>query len=248
VLEQLQRRDLPLDLRPVTRPHTLGQHRSKYDVPSENDSDGRQAHRAHLLVDLHGEDALPVEDLDGEGPARARVPRQPHLPEVALPERPPHLVLPHPPPPPVLARRRRCSLVGGRPRTPHRSVAGRGRGTNWLARGSAAADGRTGRPRAGGLEADRPVTLGGEGREAAQAQGGGFIRDRRWRSGRLRCIRARRPATGSSIILGLCACDRLTETGPRRAMSVLNISWCPFSDKNFPRFLFDRFMIFRDNT
>jgi hypothetical protein len=165
VLEQLQRRDLPLDLRPVTRPHTLGQHRSKYDVPSENDSDGRQAHRAHLLVDLHGEDALPVEDLDGEGPARARVPRQPHLPEVALPERPPHLVLPHPPPPPVLARRRRCSLVGGRPRTPHRSVAGRGRGTNWLqARGSAAADGRTGRPRSGGLEADRPVTLGGEGR------------------------------------------------------------------------------------
>jgi len=50
----------------------------------------------YLLVDLHGEDALAVEDLDGEGAARLGVPRQPHLAEMALPERPPHLVLPHP--------------------------------------------------------------------------------------------------------------------------------------------------------
>lgn len=49
----------------------------------------------YLLVDLHGEDALAVEDLDGEGAARLGVPRQLHLAEVALPEPPPHLVLPH---------------------------------------------------------------------------------------------------------------------------------------------------------
>jgi hypothetical protein len=49
----------------------------------------------YLLVDLHGEDALAVEDLDGEGLARLGVARQLHLAEVAFPQRPPHLVLPH---------------------------------------------------------------------------------------------------------------------------------------------------------
>jgi len=83
---------------------------------------GRAA--THLLVDLHGEDALAVEDLDGEGPARVRVPRQLHLAEVALPERPPHLVLPHPHSPAagtVLARR----SSAGRRRTQQLSAGGR---------------------------------------------------------------------------------------------------------------------------
>jgi hypothetical protein len=50
----------------------------------------------YLFVDLHGEDALAVEDLDGEGGAGVGVARQLHLAEVPLSQRPPHLVLPHP--------------------------------------------------------------------------------------------------------------------------------------------------------
>jgi hypothetical protein len=94
VLEQLQRRDLPLDLQPSGRLYI-----SMYviDRPElEKQIKKANTARMHLVVDLHGEDALAVEDLDGEGPARVRVPRQPHLAEVALPERPPHLVLAHP--------------------------------------------------------------------------------------------------------------------------------------------------------
>lgn len=75
-----------------------------------------QSRLIHLFVDLHGEDALAVEDLDGEGGAGVGVARQLHLAEVPLSQRPPHLVLPHPhcrrpprmggPPSPARARAR----------------------------------------------------------------------------------------------------------------------------------------------
>lgn len=47
---------------------------------------------AYLVVDALRHDAGAVQDLDGELGAAAAVPRLLHLPEVALPERPPQLV------------------------------------------------------------------------------------------------------------------------------------------------------------
>lgn len=47
---------------------------------------------AYLVVDALRHDAGAVQDLDGELGAAAAVPRLLHLPEVALPERPPELV------------------------------------------------------------------------------------------------------------------------------------------------------------
>lgn len=47
---------------------------------------------AYLVADALGEDAGAVQDLDGEVRARPAVPRELHLAEAALPDRPPQLV------------------------------------------------------------------------------------------------------------------------------------------------------------
>lgn len=47
---------------------------------------------ANLVAGAEGDDAAAVEDLDGEVAAGGEVARVLHLAEVALPERPPHLV------------------------------------------------------------------------------------------------------------------------------------------------------------